>query len=266
MALSLRPRFVHDTSNVLGSIRTDGCSPLDLLRSMYAAQCSDCSCVATMRGVQVGLPFERRCSTCHKVMALQLPSVGFIPLKPTGGGRGNGGGGGSGGPATRLAGVGGRQGAGRQLPQSNTVLQVGQPLPARGTCKHYKHSYRWLRFPCCGMRFPCDLCHEECADNDHEMKWATRMVCGYCSLEQRVAVECKACGKKLATTARNPSGRNTRFWEGGAGCRDAARMNKNDAHKFRGSKHKTSSAKHKRVGQKAGGRGTARRRQSGSDN
>ena len=35
--------------------------------------------------------------------------------------------------------------------------------------------HRWLRFPCCGMRFACDLCHEEGTDG-HEMKWATRMV------------------------------------------------------------------------------------------
>lgn len=29
------------------------------------------------------------------------------------------------------------------------LLQLGQPLPNRGTCQHYHHSYRWLRFPCC---------------------------------------------------------------------------------------------------------------------
>jgi hypothetical protein len=32
--------------------------------------------------------------------------------------------------------------------------QVGQPLPGLGTCKHYRHSYRWLRFPCCGKHRP----------------------------------------------------------------------------------------------------------------
>ena len=37
------------------------------------------------------------------------------------------------------------------------------------------NSCRWLRFPCCGQRFPCDLCHEEATDG-HEMKWAHRMV------------------------------------------------------------------------------------------
>lgn len=33
------------------------------------------------------------------------------------------------------------------------------------------------------------------------MKWATRMVCGYCSLEQPVSGQCKGCEKRLAATA-----------------------------------------------------------------
>ena len=35
---------------------------------------------------------------------------------------------------------------------------VGRPLPNKGTCAHYKHSYRWLRFPCCGRAYPCAAC------------------------------------------------------------------------------------------------------------
>ena len=42
---------------------------------------------------------------------------------------------------------------------------------------------RWLRFPCCGRRFPCDVCHEEETDG-HDMKWAMRHACGFCSTEQ----------------------------------------------------------------------------------
>lgn len=30
-------------------------------------------------------------------------------------------------------------------PSQSSVLKEGQPLPANGTCKHYKKSYRWLR-------------------------------------------------------------------------------------------------------------------------
>ena len=168
----------------------------------------------------------------------------------------------------------------------------GRPAPGPAC----RHSYRWLRFPCCGARYPCDLwcappagrgrigagqeqwrrpvrsgsccsgldagcagldpcrtramrsppsprlphdlplgpslprSHEELADvcdvhrlpcaickapapclnnprsleeltDGHEMRWATRMVCGYCSVEQAVAPECKHCSKKLAASA-----------------------------------------------------------------
>ena len=38
------------------------------------------------------------------------------------------------------------------------------------------------RFPCCSKCFACDVCHDE--SEDHEMKFATRMVCGFCSKEQ----------------------------------------------------------------------------------
>jgi hypothetical protein len=41
------------------------------------------------------------------------------------------------------------------------ALVEGTPLPDNGACKHYRHSYRWLRFPCCGKcGRPCPWpCH-----------------------------------------------------------------------------------------------------------
>ncbi|KAK9814828.1 hypothetical protein WJX72_012215 [[Myrmecia] bisecta] len=150
-------------------------------------------------------------------------------------------------------------GGGKDGGQFDGLLQVGQPLPALGACKHYKHSHRWLRFPCCGRRFACDLCHEEFTDG-HEMKWANRMVCGFCAVEQGLGERCAKCGKKLAHSAgMSASGRRTRFWEGGQGQRDPHAMNRNDPHKYRGSKFKTRSQKAKRVGQEGAER---RRRQA----
>lgn len=184
-------------------------------------------------------------------MALQLPAVAFIPLGPPDGGAKGG--------AKAGGKAGGKSGGGRGRGPAQPVLTPGEPLPEKGTCRHYRHSYRWLRFPCCGARYACDLCHEEAAD--HPMKWATRMVCGFCSIEQPVAAECCACGRKLATSAKKPSGRNTRFWEGGQGCRDLKRLNRNDPHKYRNSRAKTQSAKHTRVGPKAQ-RGQRRRSDS----
>jgi hypothetical protein len=47
--------------------------------------------------------------------------------------------------------------------------------------------------------------------------------------------------------AAAPSGRNTRFWEGGKGQRDPNKLDRNDARRYR-NKRKTQSAKAKRVG------------------
>jgi hypothetical protein len=53
----------------------------------------------------------------------------------------------------------------------------GQPLPQSGTCKHYRQSRRWFRFPCCGLAFPCDECHADAArDKPHELLLATHQV------------------------------------------------------------------------------------------
>ncbi|KAL4442998.1 hypothetical protein ABPG77_008489 [Micractinium sp. CCAP 211/92] len=245
-AVELAPKLVHERSNVLAHLRADGCAPLDMLPSMLAGQCSQCASSAAFRAVAVGRWNERACSSCHTPMRFQFSTAAFAATRPGGRpGRGRGAGGASTGVARPR-----RQGgaaSGSADAAFNGVLQLGQPLPDRGTCRHYRHSYRWLRFPCCGRRFPCDLCHEELTDG-HDMKWATRMVCGYCSLEQPVEGQCKACGKRLAATAAAPTGRQTRFWEGGRGQRDVTKLHPNDPRRYRG-RSKTQSAKHKRVGQ-----------------
>merc|ERR1712203_64737 len=105
-------------------------------------------------------------------------------------------------------------------------IKVGQPLPEKGTCKHYQKSYRWLRFPCCGRAFPCDACHDEQTDHVHE--WATRMLCGHCSHEQPFSKDrCALCG---AAQSRN----KTAHWEGGEGCRNRTLMARGDSHKYKG--------------------------------
>jgi len=112
--------------------------------------------------------------------------------------------------------------------KERTGLKQGEPLTNFGTCPHYKKSKRWLRFPCCNRLFPCDECHDQ--STDHPAEWAKRMVCGYCSKEQRYKNEgdCESCGKDLTGT-----GRRSRFWEGGKGCRNPKLLSKNDTHKFK---------------------------------
>ncbi|CAB3411295.1 unnamed protein product [Caenorhabditis bovis] len=122
----------------------------------------------------------------------------------------------------------------KKLVETRSHIQEGQSLPDLGACEHYKKSYRWFRFPCCGKLYPCDTCHEKATNGEHEMKVANRIVCGHCSKEQAFVKNqpCAGCGE--GTTRKKTS-----FWEGGKGCRDPTRMNKNDAHKFVNSKKKT---------------------------
>ncbi|ESO04569.1 hypothetical protein HELRODRAFT_79010 [Helobdella robusta] len=99
------------------------------------------------------------------------------------------------------------------------AIQDGKPLPAFGTCRHFRKSFRWFRFPCCGKAYPCDHCHEE--NESHEMKLANRMICGFCAYEQAYSPNnpCLRCGSNITN-------KFTSHWEGGKGCRDKVRMSR----------------------------------------
>lgn len=101
-------------------------------------------------------------------------------------------------------------------------VQEGKELPNKGTCKHYRKSFRWFRFGCCNSLYPCDICHDE--QSGHKSQIASRMVCGLCSREQNVKKEC-GCGMSV-------SKRHTQFWEGGRGNRDRATLSKKDSRKY----------------------------------
>ncbi len=133
-------------------------------------------------------------------------------------------------------------------------LQSNFSFAPAGTCKHYRKSFRWLRFPCCGKcsfdRFdpqsiellmvcenpfvillfssgkcyPCDTCHD--AAEDHPAVWANRMLCGFCGLEQPFSSKPCSCGSQLAKSSSM-----TRFWEGGKGNRNTRALSKNDSKK-----------------------------------
>lgn len=110
-------------------------------------------------------------------------------------------------------------------------LKVGEPLPRKGACDHYKKSRRWFRFPCCSKIYPCHLCHDESEAASHECEYAKRMVCGYCSREQTVSDKACVCGESPVKT----SGGSGAFWEGGQGMRDKTRMSNRDSRKHKGS-------------------------------
>ena len=110
---------------------------------------------------------------------------------------------------------------------SKLPTAVGTPLPANGTCSHYKKSNRWNRFPCCNKAYPCHECHDK--DNpDHKFDWAKQMICGFCSREQGFSENCKYCRANLTGKTGNASGR---FWEGGKGCRNPLTLSNRDSRK-----------------------------------
>ncbi|KAK3822321.1 MAG: hypothetical protein J3R72DRAFT_459166 [Linnemannia gamsii] len=109
-------------------------------------------------------------------------------------------------------------------------LKVGEPLPRKGACDHYKKSRRWFRFPCCSKVYPCHLCHDEKESESHESEFAKRMICGHCSREQTVSDKPCVCGKSPMKTA----GGSGAFWEGGEGMRDRTKMSHKDSRKHKG--------------------------------
>ena len=122
-----------------------------------------------------------------------------------------------------------------------TKYPTGRPLPGAGICEHFKQSHRWLRFPCCGLAFPCPVCHD-CATT-HPFDRAKRMLCGWCSREQPFSnAPCVACGEDMIKRAARTS-----HWEGGEGQRVRELLSSKDKHKYVGLT-KSKSAKGTRVG------------------
>jgi len=202
----------------------------DLTQATFCLGCFECGSALTTPAVQRARPLERNCHNCHSKLRIAYQGWRTEDL--------------------RASNLDAKPWLKFQVskargPVRDPRIVPGKPLPDEGTCKHYAKSHRWLRFPCCGRAFPCDLCHEtesECG----ETPWATRQICGYCAHEQPYSATkpCLKCGQQIGTP------RKTRHWEGGKGCRDKALMSNKDSRKFTNSKLKTQSRKADRVGPK----------------
>ncbi|XP_078374133.1 uncharacterized protein LOC144657650 isoform X1 [Oculina patagonica] len=222
-AVNYRPAIIHLFSSVLGYLDLDGCLPFDVVlpESELMLGCLHCSKETSVKGLQYGAN-RSWCTHCHTKLGFHIQSTRFQELQIS---------------ATATASLKkSKDSSALSKPKKppSSGIKEGQPLPANGSCKHYKKSFRWLRFPCCGKCYPCDLCHEE--KEDHEMKYATRMVCGFCSKEQPYSQQpCSGC-KAAVTKSRSA------HWEGGKGCRDKVTMSRNDDKKY-GQSGKTVSRK-----------------------
>merc|ERR1740130_1057915 len=194
------------------------CHPVELLRSDFEARCSECSEVARIRNVGPGYHKQSKCTGCFAKLNLGVEDADLLGRDVE---------------KWRLVAEeqGDKMNARKQLQEARRMekglgIKVGQPLPEKGACKHYRQAFRWLRFPCCGRAFPCDTCHDE--QTDHSSEWASRMLCGLCSHEQPFSKDqCTHCG---ASQSKSKGG----HWEGGEGCRDRTKMAKDDSHKYKG--------------------------------
>jgi len=228
LGIRLAPTICHGGCPTVAHVLGVNCHPIQVLRSDFEASCGKCAEIARVRNIGPGYRKRAECNSCFAKMNLSIEGADVL---------------GQGVAQWRQVAEeeGDRLNARRQLHDARRRerelgIKVGQPLPEKGTCKHYGKSYRWLRFPCCGRAFPCDTCHDENTDHVHE--WANRMLCGLCSFEQPFSKDqCSNCG---AAQTRSRSA----FWEGGDGCRNRATMSKSDPHKYKGL-NKTATAKKK---------------------
>ena len=244
LSATLRPcLLVPPFSSVVGHVDASNCRVNDVPRLSVLMACGRCDAELPLPPLQRGRTVQAGCRSCHAPLSLKMNNVLVEPL-------------GGGGLRTGAAAADDEdemESLLKKLRKKNVDqfkqlgLIIGRPLPNKGACKHYGHSYRWLRFPCCGRAFPCAVCHEasDCPAAALGV-WATRMLCGKCSREMPYAdTPCTHCGN----TFTRPGGAH---WQGGAGCRDQQRLSNKDARKHKGSSmtgvKKTTSQKSQRVG------------------
>ncbi|KAL1431090.1 hypothetical protein MTO96_014484 [Rhipicephalus appendiculatus] len=216
--VTFRPNLMHPFNSVLGYFDLVDCFAVDLVLSgcVFALDCFGCNKRMTADGIHYGQRRSLWCQFCNAKMTVLMESVKFLQLQPS--------------KAAENAGSAFSIKAPKMVKNvKDPAIQEGKPLPDGGICKHYKKSFRWLRFPCCGKAYPCDKCHDEQEGGNHEMKYATRMICGHCCKEQPFAAEkpCTGCANFMT---KKP----TAHWEGGRGCRDRIRMSRDDNKKFSG--------------------------------
>ncbi|UKZ55169.1 hypothetical protein TrVGV298_008986 [Trichoderma virens] len=206
LAAKFNQQLVHENSARAGFIDLSGCKVADMLPSTFVPTCAKCSTPSQGLVSVRGETTTNVCRDCHSKFTFKIPEIKFLFVSP-----------GSLPPPSS---------SGLRRKQEKLGLHAGDQLPDRGTCSHYRKSYRWFRFSCCNRVHKCDKCHDQA--EDHINEWANRMICGFCSREQNYAVEaCRFCGRSVI--GRRGKG----FWEGGKGNRDKTTMRKNDTRKYK---------------------------------
>eukprot|EP00388_Colpodella_angusta_P045102 GDKK01064979.1.p1 GENE.GDKK01064979.1~~GDKK01064979.1.p1 ORF type:complete len:822 (+),score=212.25 GDKK01064979.1:61-2526(+) len=209
MKVTCRGVIGHQTSNHIADVELTNCAIADITHLDLNTSCEECSAKHILRQVPPATTRSTNCPQCYKRQSIHFAAVS-CGNATTG--------------LTRLENLLKGLETAAVKPRVKAIdvvaLKADTALPDNGACEHYRKSYRWLRFPCCGRAFPCDTCHDQ--KMDHPAEWANKMICGHCSREQPFTQKaCIHCGDTLSRA-------NTTFWEGGKGCRNPFAMNKND--------------------------------------
>ncbi|XP_072258137.1 uncharacterized protein [Pyxicephalus adspersus] len=212
IAGTFHPSILHQYSSVLGYVDIQGAAAKDLVlpECTFMVGCLNCSHEESIQNLSFGLTKNLNCQNCHSKLCIYTEAVRFQKVQRY---------------PSKAIGNKDQHGYGRKKLR-DPAIQSGKPLPDHGTCRHYRKSCRWLRFPCCGKAYPCDGCHDEA--EDHVMELATRMICGYCAKEQQYnnGKPCISCGNMMNKNLQSL------HWEGGRGCRNKIRMSRKDKQKY----------------------------------
>ncbi|XP_048473221.1 uncharacterized protein si:dkey-24l11.2 isoform X1 [Rhincodon typus] len=213
ISIAFQPSIVHEHSDIMGYLELRGCVPVELViqDSQFAVGCLKCSKEGSLQDLSYGRYKVLNCLHCHSKLSIMVEAAQFYQIHAQS-------------QDETDANNSVHQQQKRQPP--GPILQLGKPLPEFGTCTHFKKSFRWLRFPCCGRAYPCDVCHD--SDQDHVMELANRMICGYCAKEQPYC-NGKPC---ISCRAMMTRGFHTSHWEGGQGCRNRIKMSHKDKQKY----------------------------------
>lgn len=208
LGIKFAGELVHQGAKSIGLLQLSGCKPYDILPSGYIGTCG--SCMADMAHTITLSPHDpprtMACFSCHAKMTCGLGEYTFIKIGSEGG--------------EKLKADERQVLKLKQKKKKEDHLVIGEPLPDRGTCSHYRKSNRWFRFSCCNKLFPCDICHD--SHEDHHVEMAKRHVCGLCSREQTiVGGKACVCGHEFERAPQRGA-----FWEGGKGVRNVSTMSR----------------------------------------
>lgn len=127
--------LAHENELRLAVLNVSECIPVFLIQGMGQLTCGVClpddpATTTNIRIAQIkpATTYTYSCKHCHAKMSIVIPAIDwrYRDHAPTVYGRG------------------------AKKEKQLFKFTIGEPLLDNGTCKHYKKSFRWFRFPCCG--------------------------------------------------------------------------------------------------------------------